>query len=164
MLRLLMLEAIFELTVWSWFPETSWCHCHLQCQICFGLGYSRDAEGFWNIGVSLGCSYYFCTKVCSQMMEQVNWLVIQIYELVPAWYSFYREVVSRLWYIISAGVESIPQSCFSIRGGDASVPAPFHTWSVEGFCSVIWCAESLQDSGVFFILVQMRLRDIKKIP
>ena len=128
MLRLLILEAIFELTVRSWFPETSWCHCHLQCQICFGLVYGQDAEGFWNIGVSLGCSYYFCTKV---------WLVIQIYELVPAWYSFYREVVPRLWYVISAGVESIPQSCFSIRGGDASALPHFTlgVWRVSAALS-----------------------------
>ena len=40
---------------------------HLQCQICFGLGDGHDTEGFSNIGVSLGSSHYFYTKVCSQM-------------------------------------------------------------------------------------------------
>ena len=33
----------------------------------FGLGDGQDTEGFSNIGVSLGCSHYFYTKVCSQM-------------------------------------------------------------------------------------------------
>ena len=68
MLQLLM-EGIFERTVRSWFAETFWCHCHLQCQICFGLGDVQDTEGFSNIGVPLGCSHYFYTKVCSQMIS-----------------------------------------------------------------------------------------------
>ena len=51
----------------SWFAEALWCHCHLQCRICFGLGDDQDTEGFSNIGVSLGCFHYFHTKVCSQM-------------------------------------------------------------------------------------------------
>ena len=38
--------------------------------------------------------------------------------------------------------------------------APFHTWGVKGFWSVLWCAESLRDCGVFFTLVQVRLRDV----
>ena len=67
MLRLLMLEGIFERTVKSWFVETFRFHYHLQCQICFGLGDGQDTEVFSNIGVSLGCSHYFYTKGCSQM-------------------------------------------------------------------------------------------------
>ena len=67
MLWLLMMEGIFERTVRPWFAEIFWCQCHLQCQICFGLGDGQDTEGFWNIGVSLGCSHYFSTKVCFQM-------------------------------------------------------------------------------------------------
>ena len=54
--------------------------------------------------------------------------------------------------------------CIGIGGADARVPAPFHTWGVEDFWSVLWCAESLQDWDEFFILVQVRLRDVKKIP
>ena len=27
--------------------------------------------------------------------------------------------------------------CFGIRGGDARVPSPFHTWGVDGFLSVL---------------------------
>ena len=38
-----------------------------NAKICFGLGDGQDTEGFSNIGVSLGCSHYFYTKVCSQM-------------------------------------------------------------------------------------------------
>ena len=67
MLWLFMLESIFEGTVTLGFAEIFWCHWHLQCQICFGLGDGQDTEGFSNIGVSLGCCHYFYTKVCSQM-------------------------------------------------------------------------------------------------
>ena len=54
--------------------------------------------------------------------------------------------------------------CFGIGGGDARVPAPFHTWGVEDFWSVLCCAEPLRDWRVFFVLVQVRLCDVKKIP
>ena len=54
--------------------------------------------------------------------------------------------------------------CSGTGGGDGRVPAPFHNWGVEGCWNVLWCAESLRDWGVFFILVQVRLRDVKKIP
>ena len=47
--------------------------------------------------------------------------------------------------------------------GDARVAAPSRTWGVDGFWSVLWCAESSQGWGVFFTLVQVRLSDIKKI-
>ena len=67
MLRLLMLEGIFERTVRPWFVEVFRSHCHLQCQICFGLGDGQDTERFSNIVVSLGCFHYFYSKVCSQM-------------------------------------------------------------------------------------------------
>ena len=67
MLRLLMLEVVFERTVRPWFAESFRCHCHLQRRICFGLGDGQDTERFSNIGVPLGCFYYFYTKVCSQM-------------------------------------------------------------------------------------------------
>ena len=62
-----MLEDVFDRTIRPWFAETFWCHCHFQCQICFGIRDGQDTEGFSNIGVPLGCSHYFCTKVCSQM-------------------------------------------------------------------------------------------------
>ena len=67
MLRLLILEGIFERTVKPWFVETFRFHYHLQCQICFGLGDGQNTEVFSNIGVSLGCPHYFYTKGCSQM-------------------------------------------------------------------------------------------------
>ena len=62
-----MLEGVFERTVRPGFAEIFGCHCHLQCQICFGLEDGQDTEEFSNTGVSLGCFYYFYTKVCSQM-------------------------------------------------------------------------------------------------
>ena len=59
--------GIFERTVRPGFAEIFQCHCHLQCQICFGLGDGQDTEGFSDIGVSLGCCHYFYTKVCPPM-------------------------------------------------------------------------------------------------
>ena len=67
MLWLFLLEDIFEQSVRLGFAEIFCCHCHLQCQICFGLGDGQDTEGSSNIGVPLGCSHYFYTKVCSQI-------------------------------------------------------------------------------------------------
>ena len=64
-----MLEGIFEQTVRPWFAEAFWCHCHRQCQLCFGLGIGQDTEGFSNNGVSLGHSHYFSTKACSQIIS-----------------------------------------------------------------------------------------------
>ena len=67
MLWLLMLVGIFERTVRHSFTKIFRCCCHLQCQICFGVGDSQDTDAFSNIGVSLGCSHYFYIKVCYQM-------------------------------------------------------------------------------------------------
>ena len=45
--------------------------------------------------------------------------------------------------------------CFSIRGGDARVPAPSHTCGVEVSWSVLCCAGSSWGWSVFFTLVQV---------
>ena len=107
MLWLFILEGIFERTVRSGFAEIFRCHCHLQCQICFGLGDGQDTEGFPNIGASLGCSHYFYAKVFSQMTSG--------------------------GYLCHAETSKLS-------------------------------AESLRDWGIFPMLVQVRLRDVKKIP
>ena len=85
---------------------------------------------------------------------------------VPAWYSILQSWYTTVYYSLDTVYygKYTTVLCFGIGGGDARVPAPFHTWDVEGFWSVLWCAESLRDWGVFFILVQVRLRDVKKIP
>ena len=106
-LWLFILEGIFERTVRSGFAEIFRCHCHLQCQICFGLGDGQDTEGFPNIGASLGCSHYFYAKVFSQMTSG--------------------------GYLCHAETSKLS-------------------------------AESLRDWGIFPMLVQVRLRDVKKIP
>ena len=73
--------------VWG---DFCWCHCHLQCQIYFGLGDGLDTEEFSNIGVSLGYSHYFYTEVCSLMTTGGDLChlglskLIRINELVPA--------------------------------------------------------------------------------
>ena len=149
------------------------CHCHLQCQICFGLGDGQDTEGFSNIGVSLGCSHYFYTKVCSQMTSNGDLCHVGTSKLIsetnrwtgPCVIQFLLEGRSETMLHHWFGSEKYPTVlCFGIGGGDARFPVPFPTWGLEGFWSVLWCAESLQDWGVFFILVQVRLHDVKKIP
>ena len=67
MLWLLILEGILEGTIRPWCAEIFRCHCHLQCQIYFGLRDGQDTRGFSNIGICFGCSHYFYTEVCSQM-------------------------------------------------------------------------------------------------
>ena len=51
---------------------------------------------------------------------------------------------------------------FGIDESDARVPVRFHNWCVEVYWSVLWCADSSRDWCVFFILVQVRLCDVKK--
>ena len=63
----LFMEGIFERTVRPRFADIFRCHCHLQYQICLGVGDGQDTEGFSNIGVSLGSCHYFYTKVSSRM-------------------------------------------------------------------------------------------------
>ena len=82
MLWLFMLEGVFKRTVRPGFAEIFWCHCHLQCQICFGLGDGQDTEGFSNIGVSLGCFHYFCAKVRSQMTSGGDLWHVRITKLI----------------------------------------------------------------------------------
>ena len=173
MLWLLMLEGIFKRTVRPGFAEIFRCHCHLQCQTFFGLGYGQDTEGFSNIGVSSGCSHYFYTKVCSQITSGLDLCDVGISKLIsqtnrwtgPCVMQFLPEVCSETMLHHWCGSGNYTTVlCFGIGGGDARVPDPFHTWDLEGFWSALWCAESLQDWGVFFILVQVRLRDVKKIP
>ena len=173
MLRLLILEGIFERTVKPWFVETFRFHYHLQCQICFGLGDGQNTEVFSNIGVSLGCPHYFYTKGCSQMTSGGDLCHVGTSKLIsetnlwnaPCVIQFLPEGRSETaihHYCRSGKYTTV--LCFSIGGVDARVLAPFCSWGVEAFWSVFWCAESLWDWGVFFILVQVRLRDVKKMP
>ena len=45
-----MLEGIFERTIRPGFAEIFRCHCHLQYQICFGLGDGQDRGVFEYLG------------------------------------------------------------------------------------------------------------------
>ena len=145
------------------FAEIFRCHCHLQCQICFGLGDGQDTEGFSNIGMSLGCSHYFYTKVvCSQMTSGGDLCHVGMSKFIsgtnrwtgPCVIQFLLEGRSETMLHHWFGSEKYPTVlCFGIGGGDARFPVPFPTWGLEGFWSVLWCAESLQDWGVFSILV-----------
>ena len=67
MLLLLILECVFKHIVWPWCVEIFRGNCYLLCQIFFGLEDGQDTKGFSNIGVSLGCSYYFYITLCSQI-------------------------------------------------------------------------------------------------
>ena len=166
-----MLEGIFERTVRSGFAEIFWCHCHLQCHISFWLGDGQDTEEFSNIGVSYGSSHYFYTKVCSQMTSGGDLCHAGTSKLIsepnqwtgPCKIQFLPEGRSEtmLHHWCRSGKDTTVL-CFGIGAGDARIPAPFHTWGVEGFWSILWCAESLRNWCVLFILVQVRLRDVKK--
>ena len=87
------------------------------------LGMVRIQRGFrisgclWDALIISVLKYVFKWLLAGTcvMKGRVNWLVKRIYELVPAWYSFYWKVVPRLWNIISAGKESILQSCVSAQ-------------------------------------------------
>ena len=173
MLWLLILEDIFKRTVRPWFAEIFWCHCHLQWQICFGLADGQDREEFSNIAVSLGCSRYFYTRACRQMTSGADLCHRETSKLISEtnrWTGLYTiqflsEVRSEtmLHYWCWSG-KYTTVLCFGIRGGDSRVPCPFYTWRVEVFWSVLWCAESLREWIVFFILVQVRSRDVKNMP
>ena len=67
----------------------------------------------WNVLIISTLKYvlkWLSTGTCV-MSGRVNWLVEQIDELFPAWYSFYWKVVRRPCYITGAGMESILRSC-----------------------------------------------------
>ena len=96
----------------------------------------KNASPFrWIMANNTCSSSYFVVSlqtesfILNRFEKFVNWFVTRIYELVPTWCNFYRKVVLKLWYTISAGVENILVLCFSIGGGNASS----HTWCVEGF-------------------------------
>ena len=101
------------------FSEIFWCYCHPQCQICFGLGDGQDTEGFSNIGVSLGCSHYLYTKVCTQVTSGRDLCHVGTSKLISNksmnWSLrdriFIERSFWRLCYIIGAVRESILQSC-----------------------------------------------------
>ena len=91
-------------------------------------------ERFSNIGVSLGCLYYFRTKVCSQMTFGGDLCHVENSKLfceTNRWTSscmmrFLPEVRSKQTMILHlCGSEKYNTVlCFSIRGSDARVPAP----------------------------------------
>ena len=127
----------------------------------------------WDIGVSLGCSHYFYTKLRSQMTSGGDFCDVGTSKSIRVtnWWTGHCVIQ----FLLEGRSETMLHHwcgngkyttvlCFGIGGGDARVPAPFHTWGADGFWSILWCAESLWDWDVFFILVQVRLRDVKKIP
>ena len=136
------------------------------------LGMVRIQRGFRVLEVSLWRSHYFYTKVCSQMTSDGDLCHVGTSKLIsetnrwtcPCVIQFLLEGRSETVLHHWCGNEKYTTVlCFGIGGGDTRVPAPFQTWGVESFWSVLWCVESLRDWGVFFILVQVRLRDVKKI-
>ena len=132
-----MLEVIFEQTVRPGFAEIFRCHCHLQCQICFGLGDGQDTEGFSKIGVSLGCSHYFYTKKCCQMTSGGDLCHVGTSKLISETNQWTGPCVigcseTMIHHWCGSG-KYTTVLCFGIGGGDARVPAPFHTLGCGGF-------------------------------
>ena len=103
-------------------------------------------ENKFYIGVSLGCCRYFYTKVISQMTSSGDLYHAGTSKLIsvanrltgPCVIQFLLEGRSETmlhhWY---GNGKYTTVLCFDIGGGDARVPAPFRTWSVEGFWSVL---------------------------
>ena len=71
MLWFFMLEGIFERTIRPGFAEIFQCHCHLQYQICFGLGDGQDTEEFSNIWGVFGMLSLFLYK--SMFLDDFRW-------------------------------------------------------------------------------------------
>ena len=105
-------------------------------------GWSRY-RGFLKIGVPLGCLYYFHTKVCSHMTSGGDLYHVGPSKLIcetnrwagPCVMQFLAKGYSEHTMILHFSGSEICTSVlyFSIRGGDARVPAPSRTWSVESF-------------------------------
>ena len=127
------------------------------------LGMGRISRGFSNIGVSLGCLYYFRTTVCSQMTsggdlchigiskltcEANRWTGSCVIQFLPRGRS---EQTMILHFGRSAKYTTV--LCFSIRGGDARVSAVSRTWGVLDFLEkslIYWVITGL---GCVFTLV-----------
>ena len=138
-----MLEGVFERTVRPGFAEIFRCHCHLQCQICLGLGDGQDTEKFSNTGVSLGCCYYFYTKVCSQMTSSGDLYHAGTSKLIseanwwtgPCVMQFLLEGRSEtMLHHWCGNGKYTTVLCFAIGGVDARIPAHFTpgVWRVSG--------------------------------
>ena len=124
----------------------------LMLNLFWTCGWSQY-RGFSKTGVPLGCLYYFHTKVCSHMTSGGDLYHVGPSKLIcetnrwtgPCVVQFLAEDYSKHTMILhlcgSGKYTSV--LCFSIRGGDARVPAPSCTWGVEDFlerslmCSVI---------------------------
>ena len=155
MLWLFMLEDIFKRTIRPGFAGIFWCHCHLQYQISFGLGDGQDTEEFSNIGVFLGCCHYFYTKLCSRMTSGGDLYHARTSKLIrvanrwtgPCVMQFllegHSEIMLHHWCGNGKYTTVLP---FGIGGGDARVPAPFHT---------LGCGQLLEHSQMSWIIARL---------
>ena len=131
-------------------------------------------ERFSNIGVSLGCLYYFHTKVFLQTTSAGDMCHVGTSKLICEANRWTGSCV--MWFLLEGRSEQTmiihlrgsgeytTVLCFSIRGGDPRVSAPSRTWSLEGFLEwplMYWVITGL---GCVFTLIQVRLSDVKKIP
>ena len=97
-----------------------------------------NIEGFSNIRVSLGYLYYFHTTVCLQMTSSEHLSNVENSKLTceTNWWTdscvmqFYEQAM--ILHLCGSG-KFTTFLCFSIRGGDARVPAQSRTWGVDVF-------------------------------
>ena len=124
--------------------------------------------------MSLGCLYYFHTKVCLQVtsvgdlnhvgtskliFEANRWTGFCVMSFLPKDCS--EQIM--ILHLCKSG-ECTTVLCFTIRGGDVKVSPPSCTWSIEGFLKgplMCWIVTGL---GCVFTLVLVRFSDVKKIP
>ena len=137
MLRLLMLESIFERVNRPWLAEAFRCHCQWDGQ---------NTEWFSITAVSLGCFHYFHTKVCSQMTSGGDLCHVGTSKLIcetnletgSCVIQFLPQGRSEtiIHHYCGSG-KCTTVSCFNIGRGDTRVPAPSRTWGVESFWSIL---------------------------
>ena len=122
----------------------------------------------------MGCLYYFHTIVYSQMTSCGDLYCIGNSKLTcyanqgtdSCVMRFLPEGRCKQTMILNlcGSAKYITVLCFSIRGGDARVPAPSCTWGVAVFLErslMCWVTAGL---GCVFTLVLVRSNDVEKIP
>ena len=128
----------------------------LMLNLFWNWGWPRYRR-FSKTGVPLGCLYYFHTKVYSQMTSGGELYHVETSKLIcetnrwtgPCVMRFLPEGYSEQTMILHfcGSAKYILVLCFSIRGGDARVPAPSRTSGVEGFLErslICWVITELE--------------------
>ena len=101
-----------------------------------------------------------CHIRTSRLIYEANqWTGSCVMQFLPEGHSELNVILN-----LCGSAKYITVLCFSIRGGDAGVSAPYRTWGVEGFLEGSLMCWVITGWECVFTMVQMRLKDIKKKP